>query len=413
MKRATLCAAVAVCTLNLTLSPRFGVAATKTSESRAQRAIAIEVLIVRAHKDIEEDHSFECSGPSEEVAARVRELQSEGRIDVVDRIRLTTVEDQKAQFQAGRVAPVVSGRSFAGRGVSPQRSQLSYQQKNLGTLITAVARVDGNAIVVELQVEKSQLERRAGSPKPDDEFVPLATETLTTQATVRIRSGKTVLAGSLETRADTKSSEQLILASARLLEPALRAEDVAPTQSATKRQIRIFSLQHTDAEAAAAIIKELSDDDSEQIKVAVDSRSNSLIVAAEKVYQLVAIEAILLRLDERVSRRGPRSPKNAEKVDATPEKAKYDRLGKKNLQAELRRLQGKVLEAEGAVRRARRETTEAEKAHKAAGDDEKADALLRVLEAKAASRKPNERFRRIRWEFEAAQQAYLNRLLTE
>ena len=36
---------------------------------------------------------------------------------------------------------------------------MSYHHQNLGTLISATARVDGDAIVVELEVEKSQLER--------------------------------------------------------------------------------------------------------------------------------------------------------------------------------------------------------------------------------------------------------------
>ena len=93
--------------------------------------------------------------------------------------------------------------------------------------------------------------------------------------------------------------------------------------------------------------------------------------------------------------------------------AKYAKLNKKNLQAELKRLQRQSLEAERAVLQARRKYIEADKAHKAAGDDEKGDTLLRVLEAKAAIRKPNERWRRIRTEFEVAQQAYLNRLVAE
>jgi hypothetical protein len=60
-------------------------------------------------------------------------------------------------------------------------------------------------------------------------------------------------------------------------------------------------------------------------------------------------------------------------------------------------------------------TTEnqAEAAYRSAGDDEKADTLLRLLEAKAAVRKPSELFRRINAEFQTAQQAYLAQLVTE
>ena len=55
----------------------------------------------------------------------------------------------------------------------------------------------------------------------------------------------------------------------------------------------------------------------------------------------------------------------------------------------------------------------AQAAYRSAGDDEKADALFRLLEAKAAVRKPRELFRRINAEFQTTQQAYLARLVTE
>jgi hypothetical protein len=410
MKRAILFATIAVCTFNLTMNSRSGVAETKTPVSRAQRAIAIEVFIVSAPGGIKEEHALELSGPSEKIAARVRELQSEGQIVVVDRIRLTTVENQKTQFQAGRAAPVVSGRSFGGRGVGSQRSQMSYQQKNVGTLISAIARVDGDAIVVELQVEKSQLERRAGKPKSEDEFVPLATETLTSQVTLRIGSGKTVLAGSLEKRADAESSAQLVLASARLLEPSSGARIVAPPDGAKKRKIRIFSLQHTSAKDVAAIIEELSAAQSGQMSVGVDSRTNSLVVSAKKE-GLDVVEAILLELDKSDAWPGPQASKDEEKSGRAPVVTMYDKMEKKDLRGELKRLQKAVLDAERMAKQAREKAAEAAKAYKSASDDEKADALLRMIEASAVSRKPIERFKQIRSHFDAAERAYFRLLV--
>jgi len=293
MKRAILFAAVATCTFSL--NARSGVAETKTPVSRAPRAIAIEVLILSTKGRTEDEHTVQLSGPTDEVAAHLRELESKGQIVDIDRIRLTTLENQKVLVQAGRATPVASGRSLGGRG-GP--AQMSYHHQDVGTLISATARVDGDAIVVELQVEKSQLERHAGKPQADDELVPLGTETLTSQVTVRIGSGKTVLASGLEKRADAESSGQLVLASARLLDTSSDAKGVAPENRTEERQIRIFSLQSTAAEDAAAVIKQLCDDGSGQIRVSADSRANSLIISAEKERQLDVIEAILLRLDE-------------------------------------------------------------------------------------------------------------------
>ena len=217
MNRALLFAAMAVCTFDLTVNARSGPAETKAPTPHAPRAIAIEVLIVDAKDGTKDERAVELCGPSDEVAARLCELESKGRIVAIERIRLTTLEGQKTLVQAGRTAPVASGRSSSGRG-GP--AQTSYQRQDFGTLISATARADGDAILGELQVERSQLERRAGKPQSDDEFVPLGIETLTSQVTVRIGSGKTVLVSSLEERADAESSGQFVLASARLLDTA-------------------------------------------------------------------------------------------------------------------------------------------------------------------------------------------------
>jgi hypothetical protein len=147
--------------------------------------------------------------------------------------------------------------------------------------------------------------------------------------------------------------------------------------------------------------------------MAVDSRTNSLIVATENERQLAVIEAILLRLDEAASRPVPRSPEDAKKAKTTPKATKYDTMEGKDLQAELKRLQAAVLEARRMALQAGRTENAAQAAYRSAGDDEKADALLRLLEAKAAVRKPRELFRRINAEFQTAQQAYLARLVTE
>ena len=124
--------------------------------------------------------------------------------------------------------------------------------------------------------------------------MPLGTETLTSQVTVRIGSGKTVLASGLEKRADAESTGQLVLASARLLDTSSDAKALAPEGRMEERQIRVFSLQSTAAEDAAAVIKKLCDDGSGQIKVGVDSRTNSLIVSGEKERHLDVVEAVLL-----------------------------------------------------------------------------------------------------------------------
>jgi hypothetical protein len=346
MKRAMFWVAAAACTFSLAANARSGGAETQTPPLPAPRAIALEVLIVATHGGNEHEQAVPLCGPSEEVASQVRDLESQGRIVDVDRIRLTTLEDQTTVVQAGKNTPVASGRSFGGRGGPPVQN--SYQYQNLGTMISATARVDGDAVVVELEVEKSQLEGPAGKPQADDEFVPLGTETLTSRATLRIGNGQTVLAGGLESRSEGKSSGQLVLLSARLLDGPSEASSAGAADHAQARQIRI-----------------------------------------------------------------PRAPKDEEKPDTTPVDIKYEKMEKKDLREELKRLQKEVLDAERVFQQARAKAAQAEKTYRTASDEEKTDALLGKIEADAAGRKPMERFAQIRSEFAAAERAYLNLLVAE
>ncbi len=60
--------------------------------------------------------------------------------------------------------------------------------------------------------------------------------TLTLQVTLRIASGHTVLAGSLANGTGAVSSQQLVLVSARLLEPPSVARDPAPVDDSQTKQ---------------------------------------------------------------------------------------------------------------------------------------------------------------------------------
>ena len=85
----------------------------------------------------------------------------------------------------------------------------------------------------------------------------------------------------------------------------------------------------------------------------------------------------------------------------------------KDLQDELKRLQKEVLVADRTARQAKEREVEAAKAYESAPDDEKADALLRMIEVDAANRKPLERFQQIRSDLHAAERAYLHLLVAE
>jgi len=93
--------------------------------------------------------------------------------------------------------------------------------------------------------------------------------------------------------------------------------------------------------------------------------------------------------------------------------SKYHRMNKADLQQELRDLQAKYLAVEAECRERNDQYREAEKEHRMAAGEEKADALFRKLEKRASLEEANEAYNNVKREFEEAQDAYKSLLKTE
>jgi hypothetical protein len=93
--------------------------------------------------------------------------------------------------------------------------------------------------------------------------------------------------------------------------------------------------------------------------------------------------------------------------------AKYDKMNKERLREELKTLQNEALGAERMAKQARANAAQAERAYQSASDAEKADALLHMIEADAASRKPMERLAHVSSDLAGAKRAYLQLLVAE
>ena len=72
--------------------------------------------------------------------------------------------------------------------------------------------------------------------------------------------------------------------------------EVRKTAPRASTEIKIFKLVHSQAEASSELLSDLFPQ--EDIRIAVDERTNSVIVSADSAERLEAIEAVLLRLDE-------------------------------------------------------------------------------------------------------------------
>jgi len=102
--------------------------------------------------------------------------------------------------------------------------------------------------------------------------------------------------------------------------------------------------------------------------------------------------------------------KGKPKADVAPAATKYDKLCKKELQEVLKKLQKEVLVAQRKAQEATKIRNGAENAYKAASDEQKPDALLRMLESRVAAEKPVGHYSRLGKDFYEAQEAYLRLL---
>jgi type II secretory pathway component GspD/PulD (secretin) len=179
----------------------------------SSKMVEIDVQIVETSVD-QDDEGLDPTVASEDAMARVRELEKQGKLDVVNRIQLTTLDQQPAFVQVGERRPVViSQRIAAGRPVN------SFQYENVGTILGVTPRIAGTDVVMELDIEKSRLDdaRPAASDQDDDDsFVPPRIVVAMCQTTIRVAPGQTVIAGGMQSQSDDGNSTFLVLATARV-----------------------------------------------------------------------------------------------------------------------------------------------------------------------------------------------------
>jgi len=177
--------------------------------------VEIDVQIVETSGD-QDDEGLDPTVAPEDAMARVRELEKQGKVDVVHRIKLTTLDKQSAFVQVGERRPVVTGRQSSGG-----RAVHSFTYENVGTILGVTPRIAGSDVVMELDIEKSYLDdaRPVAIVQDDnDSFVPPRIVVAMCQTTIRVAPGQTVIAGGMQSQSDDGKSTFLVLATARVAE---------------------------------------------------------------------------------------------------------------------------------------------------------------------------------------------------
>src|SRR5262245_15431776 len=116
------------------------------AEPEVARAINLEVVIADAPEG-----TTEMLQP-----ATILALEKSGKLSSVTRFKLTTMENQRAMVKFGEMVPRAVGRTLfpGGRGGegSGQRGTTNYSDISVGTMLHAIARVEGDGqIAIELK----------------------------------------------------------------------------------------------------------------------------------------------------------------------------------------------------------------------------------------------------------------------
>lgn len=181
--------------------------AEKTAPERLApgKGVSIDVLIA----DVGPSAGDDASDPA---ADKILQLEKQGKLAALTRVRLTTLENVSGMVQFGERVGVATGRTFTAGprggggadgpgGPGGARAEpfgaTSYTYQNMGTLVTATPRVeDDGSIVLELMVEQSRLADQP--PMPEGErpsFSPGRTVVITSKTTLRVPPGKSVVTG--------------------------------------------------------------------------------------------------------------------------------------------------------------------------------------------------------------------------
>ena len=136
--------------------------------------------------------------------AMVRELAGEEGVEILARVRVTTLDNQSAYIQIGSRVPVgpAGGRDKSGR----------IQSENVGLILGVTPRIDPEgAVSMEIDFEKSELGDAAGR----ESAPPI--ETIRVQTTVSVADGRTLVLGGLVAEAGDDKHELLVVVTPQIV----------------------------------------------------------------------------------------------------------------------------------------------------------------------------------------------------
>ena len=188
----------------------------------APQMVETELLIAETSRvAVSENGELNLSAPADKLQASVLELQKQGKLDAVARVRLASLENVLALIQVGQTTAFVVGASQ-----TPNSTAVDVTERETGLVVGVTAsRQADRQISVTLEVKHSRLVPRppADAKTKDASFLlPPHTATVSLSTTVLIPDGQMVVVGGTGAQTSDQKTVLVILATARVLNAAPR-----------------------------------------------------------------------------------------------------------------------------------------------------------------------------------------------
>jgi hypothetical protein len=225
----------------------------------------------------------------EQLDGWMKELGAAGKLLAVTKLDISSVDGQQAMAQFGERAAVVSGRLRGGqvaRAAQGPGLATAYTFEEIGTLVRVTPHLkDGGEVVVELQIEKSDISPLTPQIPPDDEgameAVPPNIARLATQSTLRLFDGRTHAACRKATSSPQGMVETVLFVTAATDDADLAhaPETTEPRPTKTTGRFRQFHLNATDPSGALRVLQQVFVG-SPAIRMELDPDANAIIAYA-------------------------------------------------------------------------------------------------------------------------------------
>lgn len=229
----------------------------------------------------------------------VADLIKSGKLRVLNRVRVSALDNSQAHVRSQEQKAVPSARVFAGSRTGVRTMAQGFEERQTETTVSVRPKLSGSEISLDLQVESTRLENTpevSAASENDAAASPLRTLTTSIQTTVRVPQGRSVLIQAA-TRQDGDSSRQFaVLVNATIGTPPAKPEVAQREELDPNNTTVVIYLRNAVAAEAKKVVLEVYRDHADKLNITADERTNALFIRGDGV-TIQLVEELLKVLD--------------------------------------------------------------------------------------------------------------------